>query len=181
MNKVFDNDNTVVWKAMVFDDKSAVALNHAMISFIYGRSEICIVNVIKRNECIDVYVGILNSHDLQFRFYNAAGYDSFKKILASKYPRLEAVYNDGVQTLYGVNIDASRAYNKSMLLAARICANGFADDDEKWNDFCESVHDDYMFLLSDYIINDVRFSESINKRLESAPDSDKLLAVINDN
>ena len=40
-NKVFDNDSVVLWKAMAFDDKYAFDLNRAMISFIYGRYDIC--------------------------------------------------------------------------------------------------------------------------------------------
>ena len=79
-NKVFDNDSVVLWKAMVFDDKYAFDLNRAMISFIYGRYDICFVNVIKRNECVEVYVRALDVHDLDFRFHNKEEYNSFEKI-----------------------------------------------------------------------------------------------------
>ena len=171
--KVSDDDINAVLHAKVYSDKGT--LN----AFLCGASKILFVIVVKKEKHINVNVSVMYHSSLHLRFYNDAEYDSFKKILASKYPKLEVVYNDSAQTLYGVNVDATYNYTHSMLLAIRICVHNIADDDKKWKKFCKSEYDDYMLLLSDYIINDVRFSESLNNRLEAASDSDKVLAVIN--
>ena len=52
------------------------------------------------------------------------------------------------------------------------------NSDEAW-EYYESYDNDYMFLLHDYLSNGARFAENLNKRLEAASDSDKLLAMIN--
>ena len=77
-----------------------------------------------------------------------------------------------------VNIGSLCAYNEPLRITSKIYQDNIADDDEKWNDFCESNYDDYMTLLSEYLNENTRFIESINKRLEAASDSDKLLAMI---
>ena len=179
-NKVFDNDSVVLWKAMVFDDKYAFDLNHAMISFIYGRSDICFVNVIKRNECIEVWVSALDSHDLQFRFHNKEEYNSFEKIFRSEYLDCKVAYTDNTQAFYVSVYDIGVSHPRVVFMAAEVCQCDIADDDSDWKRFCESEHDDYMLLLSKYLNEDARFTESLNKRLEAASDSDKLLAMINE-
>lgn len=172
-DKISDDDINAVLHAKVYSDKGA--LN----AFLCGASKILFVTIVKKEKHINVNASVMYHSSLHLRFYNDVEYDSFKKILASKYPKLEAVYNDGVLTLYGVNFDATYNYSRSMFLAIKICAHKIADDDKKWKKFCKSEHDNYMLLLSDYLINDVRFSESLNKRLEAASDSDKVLAVVN--
>ena len=177
-NKALDNDSIVVWKAMVFDDDCALALNHAMIYFIYGKSDICFLNVIKRNECIDVGMRAISSHDLHFRFHNKEEYNSFERIFRSEYPNFKVAYTDNVQTFYIGSYSIGLYHPPIVRIAAKVCQGSIADDDEKWNNFCESEHDDYMLLLSKYLNEDARFTESLNKRLEAASDSDKLLAMI---
>ena len=71
-------------------------------------------------------------------------------------------------------------YNEILRITSKIYQDSIADDDEKWNDFYESNYDDYMALISKYLNENTRFIESINKRLETASDSDKLLAMINE-
>ena len=179
-NKVFDNDSIVVWKAMVLDDKYAFDLNHAMISFIYGRYDICFVNVIKRNECIEVYVRALEVHDLQFRFHNKEEYNSFEKIFRSEYPYFKVAYTNNIQTFYVGPYNIGVYHPPVVRIAAEVCQCDISDDDVSWKGFCESKHDDYMLLLSEYLNENARFTESLNKRLEAASDSDKLLAMINE-
>lgn len=179
-NKVFDNDSIVVWKAMVLDDKYAFDLNRAMISFIYGRYDICFVNVIKKNECIEVYVRALDVHDLVFRFHNKEEYNSFEKIFRSEYPDFKVAYTNNIQTFYVGPYNIGVYHPHVVRIAANICQCNIADDDVSWKGFCESMRDDYMLLLSEYLNENARFTESLNKRLEAASDSDKLLAMINE-
>ena len=179
-NKVFDNDSIVLWKAMVFDDKYAFDLNHDMISFIYGRSDICFVNVIKRNECIEVCVDALDCRDLQFRFHNKEEYNSCEKIFRAEYPDVKAAYTNNAQTFYVGAYNIGVYHPDVLCIAAKVCQCDITDDDSNWKRFCESEHDDYMLLLSKYLNEDARFIESLNKRLEAASDSDKLLAMIGD-
>ena len=179
-NKVFDNDSIVVWKAMVLDDKYAFDLNRAMISFIYGRYDIRFVNVIKRNECVEVYVRALDVHDLDFRFHNKEEYNSFEKIFRSEYPDFKVAYTNNIQTFYVGPYNIGVYHPPVIRIAANICQCNIADDDSSWKCFCESKHDDYMYLLYEYLNEDARFTESLNKRLEAASDSDKLLAMINE-
>ena len=180
-DKLSDDDREIVSKVMMRDDKSALDLNRAMAAFICGSSAICFVNVIKENEYIEVYVHSLDYHDLQFRFHNKEEYNSFEKIFRLKYPDFKAAYTDNTQTFYVgfyyVELYLYRA--PAVRIAARVCQGNIADDDSTWKRFCESKHDDYMLLLSKYLNDDVRFTESLNKRLEAASDSDKLLAMIN--
>lgn len=180
-NKALDNDSIVVWKAMVFDDDCALALNHAMIYFIYGKSDICFLNIIKRDEYIEVWMRAISSHDLHFRFHNKEEYNSFEKIFRSEYPNFKVSYTDNAQTFYIGSYSIGLYHPPIVRISAKVCQDNIADDDEKWNNFCESEHDDYMLLLSKYLNEDVRFTESLNKRLEAASDSDKLLAMIDAN
>lgn len=178
-DRVSDNDRNVVSNAMIGPYNAE--LKSELNAFLSGElAGIFYAIAVKQKMYINVDVSAMYQPTLHFRFYDDAGYASFKKIL-SKYPKLEAVYSDGIQTLYGTSLDASRTYTHSVFLALRIYNSKIADDDEKWNKFCKSEHVNYMLLLSDYLINDVRFSESLNKRLNDAPDSDKLLAMINMN
>ena len=182
-DKVSDNDRDIVSKAMMRGNESALDLNRAMIAFIYGSSAVCFVNVIKRNKYIDVCVHSLNYEDLQFRFNNKEKYNSFEKIFRSKYPDFKLAYTDNTQTLYvGFYYVKLYLYRTPVLcIAARVCQDNIADDDSTWKCFCELEHDNYMLLLSKYLNDDARFTESLNKRLESASDSDKLLAMVNAN
>ena len=180
-DKLSDDDREIVSKAMMRDDKAALDLNRAMAAFICGNSAICFVNVIKRNEYIKVYVNSLDYHDLQFRFHNKEEYNSFEKIFRLKYPDFKVAYTDNTQTFYvGFYYVELYLYSApAMGIATRVCQDNIADDDSTWKRFCESKHDDYMLLLSKYLNDDARFTESLNKRLEAASDSDKLLAMVN--
>ena len=171
--KASDNDRDLVSKAMVSNNR--FALN----SFLYGESEIIIISDVKKNRYIKVSVHAKNHSELRFRFYNKAAYYSFTKILTSEYPSVNFAWANGAQLLY-VNYNNAFGMNGDILrLLLRIYKEKIADDDVSWKDFYESDYDDYLTLLSEYLNYDVIFSESLNKRLEAASDSDKLLAMVN--
>ena len=173
INKVSDLDRDLVSEAMVSNNR--FALN----SFLYGESEIIIISDVKKKRYIKVSVHARNHSELRFRFYNKASYYSFNKILASEYPSVGAAYFNGAQIL-SVKYNNAFGMNGDILyILSKIYKGKIADDDVSWKDFYESDYDDYLTLLSEYLNYDVIFSESLNKRLEAASDSDKLLAMIN--
>ena len=174
-DKVSDNDRDLVSKAMV--SKNRFALN----SFLYGESEIIIISDVMLKRYIKVSVHAKNHSELRFRFYNKTSYESFTKILTSEYPTVDIAFNNCTQILY-VNYNNAFGMNGDILrLLLRIYKEKIADDDASWKDFCESNYDDYITLLSEYLNYSVLFSENLNKRLDAASDSDKLLAMINVN
>lgn len=182
INEVSDLDRDLVSKAMIAIPGS----KHALNMFLHGRSKIIYLNVINRKEFIDVYIESLNHSYLRFVFKNKASFESLEKILTLEYSYLRIVYTkDTHSATYSVfssyvNIGSLCAYNELLRITSKIYQDNIADDDEKWNDFCESNYGDYMTLLSEYLNENTRFIESINKRLEAASDSDKLLAMIGD-
>lgn len=173
IDKVSDNDRDLVSKAMV--SKNRFALN----SFLYGESEIIIISDVKTKRYIKVSVHAENHSELRFRFHNKASYYSFTKILTSEYPTVDVTYVNGAQLLY-VNYNNAFGMNGDILrILLRIYKEKIADDDVSWKDFYETDYDDYLTLLSEYLNYSILFSENLNKRLEAASDSDKLLAMIN--
>lgn len=174
IDKVSDNDRDLVSKAMV--SKNRFALN----SFLYGESKIIIISDVMKKRYIKVSVHAENHSELRFRFHKAAYY-SFKKILTSEYPSVNITYVNGAQLLY-VNYNNAFGMNGDILcILLKIYKRKIADDDASWKDFYETDYDDYMTLLSEYLNYSILFSENLNKRLEAASDSDKLLAMINMN
>ena len=178
INKVSDLDRDLVSKAMIAIPGS----KHALNMFLHGRSKIIYLSVINRKEFIDVYIESLNHSYLRFVFKNKASFESLEKILTLHYSYLRIVYTKDTKSVFSsyINIEWLRAYNKIIRITSKIQQDDIAHDDEKWNNFCESHYDDYMALLSKYLNENTRFIESINKRLEAASDSDKLLAMIGD-
>lgn len=176
INEVSDTDRDLVSKAMVSDDR------HALNMFLCGGSKIIFVSVSKEKELIIVHISSSNHSDLRFIFINKASFESLEKILTSEYSYLRIVHTNDRNSLFSsyVNIGVYCMYNEILRITSKIYQDNTADDDEKWNDFCESNYDDYMALLSEYLNENTRFIESINKRLEAASDSDKLLAMIGD-
>ena len=180
INKVSGTDRDLVSDATTTSNSK-----HALNMFLYGRSKIIYVNVIKRKGFIDVHISSSNHSDLDFIFINKAAFESLEKILTLEYSYLRIVYTkDTHSDTYSVfssfvNIGSLCAY-ESLRIISKIYQDNIADDDEKWNNFCESNYDDYMTLLSEYLNENTRFVENINKRLEAASDSDKLLAMINE-
>lgn len=173
--KVSDDDRDIVSKAMV--SKNRFALN----SFLYGESEIIIISDVMKKRYIKVSVHAKNHSELRFRFHNKASYYSFKKILSSEYPTVDITYVNGAQLLY-VNYNNAFGMDGDILrILLKIYKRKIADDDVSWKDFYESDYDDYLTLLSEYLNYNILFSENLNKRLEAASDSDKLLAMINMN
>ena len=177
INKVSDLDRALVSNAAMIPNNK-----HALDMFLYGESKIIYLSIAKRKEFTDVYISISNHFDLHFCM-NKAAFESLEKILTLHYSYLRIVYTKGIHSLFSsyVNIDSLCAYNEILRITSKIYQDSIADDDEKWDDFCESNYDDYMALLSRYLNENTRFIESINKRLEAASDSDKLLAMINNN
>lgn len=171
--KVSDDDRDIVSKAMV--SKNRFALN----SFLYGESEIIIISDVKLKRYIKVSVHAKNHSELRFRFYNKASYDAFKRILASKYPSVGIAFINGAQILYAEYNNAFGINNDILRLLLKIYKEKIADDDVSWKDFYESDYDDYITLLSEYLNYNILFSENLNKRLDAASDSDKLLAMVN--
>lgn len=182
INEVSDTDRNLVSEAMM----STPGSKHSLNVFLHGRSKIIYVSIINRKEYIDVYIYSLNHSDLRFIFINKASFESLEKILTSEYSYLRIVYTKDTRSdTYSVfssyvNIEPLCAYNEILRITSKIYQDNIADDDEKWNNFCESNYDDYMVLLSEYLNENIRFIESINKHLEAASDSDKLLAMIGD-
>lgn len=182
INEVSDTDRDLVSKAMM----SMPGSKHSLNVFLHGRSKIIYVSIINRKEYIDVYIYSLNHSDLRFIFINKASFESLEKILTLEYSYLRIVYTKDTRSdTYSVfssyvNIEPLCAYNEILRITSKIYQDNIADDDEKWNNFCESNYDDYMVLLSEYLNENIRFIESINKHLEAASDSDKLLAMIGD-
>ena len=182
INKVSDLDRDLVSEA----NMPMPGGKHALNVFLHGRSKIVYVSIINRKELIDVYIYSLNHSDLRFIFTNKASFESLEKILTLEYSYLRIVYTKDIHSdTYSafssyVNIGSLCAYNEPLRITSKIYQDNIADDDKKWNDFCESNYDDYMTLLSEYLNENTRFIESINKRLEAASDSDKLLAMINE-
>lgn len=173
--KISDDDRDIVSKAMV--SKNRFALN----SFLYGESEIIIISDVMLKRYIKVSVHAKNHSELRFRFYNKASYYLFKKILASKYPSVGIAFINGAQILYAEYNNAFGINNNILRTLLKIYKEKIADDDVSWKDFCESNYDDYITLLSEYLNYSVQFSENLNKRLEAASYSDKLLAMVNMN
>ena len=176
INEVSDTDRDLVSKAMVSDDR------HALNMFLCGGSKIIFVSVSKEKELIIVHISSSNHSDLHFVFINKASFESLEKILTLEYSYLRIVHTNDRNSLFSsyVNIGVYCMYNEILRITSKIYQDNTADDDEKWNDFYESNYDDYMVLLSEYLNENTRFIESINKRLEAASDSDKLLAMIGD-
>lgn len=176
INEVSDTDRNLVSEAMTPMPGS----KHSLNVFLHGRSKIILVNVSKGKELIRVYISSSNHSDLYFAFINKASFESLEKILTLEYSYLRVVYTKDTLSLFSsyVNIGVYCMYNEILRIASKIYQDNIADDDEKWNDFYESNYDDYMALLSEYLNENTRFIESINKRLEAASDSDKLLAMI---
>ena len=173
IDKVSDNDRDLVSKAMVSNNR--FALN----SFLSGESEIIIISDVMLKRYIKVSVHAKNHSELRFRFHNKASYASFKKILISEYPSVDFAYRTGAQILH-VNYNNAFGMNSDILrILLKIYKEKIADDDVSWKDFYESDYDDYLTLLSEYLINDVKFSESLNNRLNASSDSDRLLAMVN--
>ena len=177
INKVSGLDRALVSNAAMIPNNK-----HALDMFLYGESKIIYLSIAKRKEFTDVYISSSNHFDLHFCM-NKAAFESLEKILTLHYSYLRIVYTKDIHSVFSsyVNIDSLCAYNEILRITSKIYQDSIADDDEKWDDFCESNYDDYMALLSRYLNDDVRFTESLNKRLEAASDSDKLLAMINNN
>ena len=175
INKVSGLDRDLVSAAMMPCSK------HALKMFLHGKSKITYVSITKRKEFTDVYISSSNHSTLHFVFTNKAPFESLEKILTLEYSYLRIVYTTDIHSAFSsyVNIESFCVYNEILRITSKIYQDNIADDDEKWNDFCESDYDDYMTLLSRYLNENTRFIESINKRLEAASDSDKLLAMIN--
>ena len=176
INKVSDLDRDLVSAAMMPCSK------HALNMFLHGKSKITYVSITKRKEFTDVYIFSSNYSTLHFVFTNKASFESLEKILTLEYSYLRIVYTTDIHSAFSsyVNIESFCVHKKILRITSKIYQDNIADDDEKWNDFCESDYDDYMTLLSRYLNENARFIESINKRLEAASDSDKLLAMIGD-
>ena len=180
INKVSDLDRALVSNAAMIPNNK-----HALDMFLYGESKIIYLSITKRKEFTDVYISSSNHFALHFCM-NKTSFESLEKILTLEYSYLRIVYTkDTHSATYSVfssyvNIGSLCAYNEILRITSIIYQDNIADDDEKWNNFCESNYDDYMALLSKYLNENTRFIESINKRLEAASDSDKLLAMINE-
>ena len=176
INKVSDLDRALVSNAAMIPNNK-----HALDMFLYGESKIIYLSITKRKEFTDVYISSSNHFDLHFCM-NKTSFESLEKILALHYSYLRIVYTKDTKSAFSsyINIDWLCVYNEILRITSKIYQDNIADDDEKWNNFCESHYDDYMALLSKYLNENARFIESINKRLEAASDSDKLLAMIGD-
>ena len=177
INKVSDLDRALVSNAAMIPNNK-----HALDMFLYGESKIIYLSITKRKEFTDVHISSSNHFDLHFCM-NKTSFESLEKILTLHYSYLRIVYTKDTKSVFSsyVNIEWLRTYNEIIRITSKIYQESIADDDEKWNNFCESNYDDYMALLSRYLNENTRFIESINKRLEAASDSDKLLAMINNN
>ena len=178
INKVSDLDRDLVSAAMTPCRKK-----HSLNMFLYGKSKITYVSITKIQKFTDVYISSSNHSTLHFVFTNKASFESLEKILTLEYSYLRIVYTTDIHSAFSsyVNIESFCVHNEILRITSKIYQDNIADDDEKWNNFCESNYDDYMALLSRYLNENTRFIESINKRLEAASDSDKLLAMINAN
>ena len=176
INKVSDLDRALVSNAAMIPNNK-----HALDMFLYGESKIIYLSITKRKEFTDVYISSSNHFDLHFCM-NKTSFESLEKILTLHYSYLRIVYTKDTKSAFSsyINIDWLCVYNEILRITSKIYQDNIADDDEKWNNFCESEHDDYMLLLSEYLNENARFTESLNKRLEAASDSDKLLAMIGD-
>lgn len=159
----------------------------SLITFLRDLPKINLVDAIKKKEWFDViyvYISCLDHSNFCFRFYSEAEFEAFKKILISECSCLHIVYTSDDRSLFSSYIDNGvplYMLNDMVRITWIIYQDSIADDDEKWNSFYESHYDDYMALLSQYLNENARFIESINKRLEAASDSDKLLAMVNAN
>ena len=176
INKVSDLDRALVSNAAMIPNNK-----HALDMFLYGESKIIYLSITKRKEFTDVYISSSNHFDLHFCM-NKTSFESLEKILTLHYSYLRIVYTKDTKSAFSsyINIDWLCVYNEILRITSKIYQDNIADDDEKWNNFCESNYDDYIALLSKYLNENTRFIESINKRLEAASDSDKLLAMINE-
>ena len=176
INKVSDLDRALVSNAAMIPNNK-----HALDMFLYGESKIIYLSITKRKEFTDVYISSSNHFDLHFCM-NKTSFESLEKILTLHYSYLRIVYTKDTKSAFSsyINIDWLCAYNEILRITSKIYQDNIADDDEKWNNFCESNYDDYIALLSEYLNENTRFIESINKRLEAASDSDRLLAMIGD-
>lgn len=175
-------------------DDDIIALIHtklprykdSLITFLRDLPKINLVDAIKKKECVDViyvYISCLDHTNSCFRFYSEAEFEAFKKILLSECSYLHIVYTSDDRSLFSSYIDNGvplYMLDDMVRITWIIYQDSIADDDEKWNSFYKSHYDDYMLLLSMYLNENARFIESINKRLEAASDSDKLLAMIGD-
>lgn len=176
INKVSDLDRALVSNAAMIPNNK-----HALDMFLYGESKIIYLSITKGKEFTDVYISSSNHFDLHFCM-NKTSFESLEKILTLHYSYLRIVYTKDTKSAFSsyINIDWLCVYNEILRITSKIYQDNIADDDEKWNNFCESNYDDYIALLSEYLNENTRFIESINKRLEAASDSDKLLAMIGD-
>ena len=157
--------------------------------FLHGLSEIYSVQISKYKKSFKIILRASNHDDLEIRFYDEKSFDAFNNILHAAYKYIRLIYQNNDGTLYASSkyIDSRNTsfhkhrsidgYLISRLLFALYIADKNSDD--AWNEYYELYHDDYMFLLHDYLINDARFAENLNKRLDAASDSDKLLVMIN--
>lgn len=159
--------------------------------FLHGLSEIYSVQISKYKKSFEIILCASNHDDVKIRFYDEKSFDAFNNILHATYKYMHLIYqnNDGILYASSKCIDSCKSSFRKhrsidgYLISKLLFALHIADknSDEAWNEYYELYHDDYMFLLHDYLSNDARFSENLNKRLEAASDSDKLLAMINMN
>ena len=156
--------------------------------FLHGLSEIYSVQISKYKKIFKIILRASNHDDLKIRFYDEKSFDAFNNILDAAYKYIRLIYQNNDGTLYASSkyIDScNTSFRKHRsidghLVSALLFALHIADknSDEAW-EYYESYDNDYMFLLHDYLSNGARFAENLNKRLEAASDSDKLLAMIN--
>ena len=157
--------------------------------FLHGLSEIYSAQISKYKKSFKIILRASNHDDLEIRFYDEKSFDAFNNILHAAYKYIRLIYQNNDGTLYASSkyIDSrNTSFHKhrsidGYLISRLLFALHIADknSDDAWNEYYELYHDDYMFLLHDYLINDARFAENLNKRLGAASDSDKLLVMIN--
>ena len=157
--------------------------------FLHGLSEIYSLQISKYKKSFEIILCASNHDDVKIRLYDEKSFDAFNKILHAAYKYIRLIYqnNDGILYVSSKYIDSCKpSFRKHRsidwhLVSALLFALYIADknSDEAW-EYYESYDNDYMFLLHDYLSNDAKFAESLNKRLDAASDSDKLLAMISD-
>ena len=165
--------------------------------FLHGLSEIYSLQISKYKKSFEIILCASNHDDVKIRLYDEKSFDAFNKILHAAYKYIRLIYqnNDGTLYVSSKYIDSCKpsfdscklSFRKHRsidehLVSALLFALYIADknSDEAW-EYYELYDNDYMFLLHDYLSNDAKFAESLNKRLDAASDSDKLLAMINNN
>ena len=188
------NDEYMLFKNKIANN-IAFGIDLSANMFLHGFSKIEYVEIVKGRTYANVIIHASNHKNIYFQLMlsNNTLLRVFSNILASAYSYLNIIYNDEHYVIYKGCIDEfltmptrCRCYKRYVddelvRLVLSIYCTDTDKYDKSWNHFCnsESEHDAYIKLLSKYINDDARFSESLNKRLEAASDSDKLLAMVN--